>query len=146
MPFCRTRFNVWNTIILMTFGHFPCDFRLESGKMPCGLVFKQLPRDPANVIVWKNVYDPYILYIFHKSPWNERKISLTPLLHLSNVWNNIKWQIATTEKQWIFNHLLFIIKTLFHCYWKWNFIKLVSGLQKFWNPNRSARPMTSSTS
>ena len=28
---------------------------------PNGLVFKQLPRDPANVYAWKNMYDPYIL-------------------------------------------------------------------------------------
>ena len=26
---------------------------------PIGLVFKQLPRDPANVNVWKNMCDPY---------------------------------------------------------------------------------------
>ena len=26
---------------------------------PCGLVFKQLPRDPANVNAWKIMYDPY---------------------------------------------------------------------------------------
>ena len=32
-PFCTTRFNVWNTIILMTSRHFWCNFRLESGKM-----------------------------------------------------------------------------------------------------------------
>ena len=29
-PFCITRFNVGNTIILMTFQRFQCDFRLES--------------------------------------------------------------------------------------------------------------------
>ena len=27
---------------------------------PSGLVFKQLPRDPANVNAWKNMCDPYI--------------------------------------------------------------------------------------
>ena len=27
---------------------------------PIGLVFKQHPRDPANVNAWKNMYDPYI--------------------------------------------------------------------------------------
>ena len=33
MPFCMTRFNVEITIIIMTFRHFWCNFRLESGKM-----------------------------------------------------------------------------------------------------------------
>ena len=28
-----------------------------------GIVFKQLPRDPANVNAWKNMYDPYNLHI-----------------------------------------------------------------------------------
>ena len=30
---------------------------------PIGLVFKQHPRDPANVNAWKNMCDPYILFL-----------------------------------------------------------------------------------
>ena len=31
-PFCTTRINIWNGIILMTFRRFQCDFRLGSVK------------------------------------------------------------------------------------------------------------------
>ena len=31
---------------------------------PNGLMFKQLPRDPANINAWKNMCDPYIIYLF----------------------------------------------------------------------------------
>ena len=33
---------------------------------PIGLVFKQHPRDPANVNAWKNMCDPYIQGPSHK--------------------------------------------------------------------------------
>ena len=52
---------------------------------PNGLVFKQLPRDPANVNAWKNMYDPYnhylcqILIEFHTVKaylWNFQKFAI----------------------------------------------------------------------
>ena len=40
---------------------------------PIGLVFKQHPRDPANVNAWKNMCDPYILSLTHT---NERSLNI----------------------------------------------------------------------
>ena len=38
---------------------------------PIGLVFKQHPRDPANVNAWKNMCDPYIiLFVINTSDIN----------------------------------------------------------------------------
>ena len=45
---------------------------------PSGLVFKQLPRDPANVNAWKNMCDPY-----NRSEWDISKPNLLcPCSHL----------------------------------------------------------------
>ena len=37
--------------------------RMMLNTRPIGLVFKQHPRDPANVNAWKNMCDPYSMYI-----------------------------------------------------------------------------------
>ena len=37
------------------------------GRRPCGLVFKQLPRDPANVNALTVMYDLYIKHLIFES-------------------------------------------------------------------------------
>ena len=39
-------------------------WEIKCKKRPNGLVFKQLPQDPANFNAWKNMCEPYILFFF----------------------------------------------------------------------------------
>ena len=51
----------------------------------------------------------YILYIFHKPPWNERKISLMPLWNLLHVWG-----MRSLGAEVCSSHLKLLANTLLH--------------------------------
>ena len=113
MSFCTTRFNVRNKIILMNF----CgDFRLDWKKVKCKnsdhpaltfagslrrwfehsacrLMFKQLPRYPANVNAWKS--PPYenvhVGFFIHTSRKREKKSTV-------NSYNLISCHFNTKSK------------------------------------------------
>ena len=69
----------------------------HSAFRPCGNVFQQLPRDPANVNAWKNMYDPYSVATFSNELWNNatlRRYATTQCAHS----NRTSRSVSTTKK------------------------------------------------